>query len=37
MIKRVFDAPGSPSYYVCTECNWAFSGLQEAALKKKNT
>ena len=31
MIKRVFDAPNNPPYYVCTECNWAFSGLQEAS------
>ena len=30
MIKRVFDEPGSPPYYVCTECKWAFFGLQEA-------
>ena len=30
MINRVFDEPGSPPYYVCTECNWAFYGLQEA-------
>ena len=31
MIKRVFDAPNNPPYYVCTECNLAFSGLQEAS------
>ena len=30
MLKRVFDEPGSPPYYVCTECNWAFQALHEA-------
>ena len=30
MIKRVFDAPNNPPYYVCTECNRPFQALHEA-------
>ena len=30
MIKRVFDAPNNPPYYVCTECNRPFIALHEA-------
>jgi len=30
MIERKLDALGNSPYYVCTLCNWAYSGLHEA-------
>ena len=30
MLEQKKDAPGNPSYWVCTKCNWAFIALQEA-------
>jgi hypothetical protein len=30
MLKQVKDALGSPPYYVCTSCNWAWKSLHEA-------